>query len=272
MEKRENQKEQTNVLGFPIWKIVVGVIMLILFLIVVNWGSIKDEWNDWNKNRDIARVEELKNNYIEACEGKDFEEAYKIINQIKTIDPWEAPKAEKYVVLHEATHVLETEGVNGLTRISFIAKEHNASWLYNQIMGIAKSINDDNLTLQIVKKWNLWDDETIQRLLDEGNKSDAMTILRKVGSFGLPAINTRLGAYRDETGISKKIARYNAHCRYIVEYAITHKDKDLANEAFMMMKKNLYLSDWGEVQWYTDDDKNEVQKIIENAEKLGAFK
>lgn len=252
--------------------VLLYTVIFVVILILANWRSITSTWNSWMDSREKAKLESLHNDYVKACEKYNFEKAYKIVNKIKTIDKHKNPKHEKYVVLHEATYVLENEGVNGLTHISFIAKEHNAGWVYKEILGLAKSMSNDDLTLQILKTWNLWDDAIIQKLLDEGNKSDAMAILRNAGSFGLPAINTELGFNKDETGISEKITRYNSHCRYIVDYAISHKDKDLAYNALLAMKKNLYVDGVGRVKRYTEEDKKAVQETIENAEKLGLFK
>lgn len=135
--------------------IIIVVAFSALLAIIINWGDI---WGSWRYSREKTKAESLHNDYVKACEEYNFEEAYKIVNEINTIDIREAPKAEKYVVLHEATHVLEDEGVNGLTRIAFIAKEHNAQWLYKDLLDIAISSGDEELEARLRKLINGSDD------------------------------------------------------------------------------------------------------------------
>lgn len=116
--------------------------------------------------------------YKKACEDKNFEKAYEIIDKLKEKTseakvnweennhgnfPWtrkakaeyeEAKKisdeAERYVVLQESLMVLESEGTNGLMRIVGIAKEHNAeSWLYSELFDVANKIGDKDLAERI---------------------------------------------------------------------------------------------------------------------------
>ena len=115
--------------------------------------------------------------YKKACEEKDFEKAYQIVDIIKedaaqTIADNEpngfddedmfhklaiqrkarvkVEEVEKYVVLQESMYVLESQGTNGLIRIVGIAKEHNAErWLYKELLDIAKKIGDNDLVERI---------------------------------------------------------------------------------------------------------------------------
>ena len=115
-------------------------------------------------------------NYREACEGKDFEKAYQMVDKIKVLandaheemynhrgsKEWsvylqrgdfyeeKAKEAERYVVLHEAMFVLESQNTDGLRRIVGIAKEHNVEdWLYSELLDVAKKIGDTDLENRI---------------------------------------------------------------------------------------------------------------------------
>ena len=107
-------------------------------------------------------------NYKKACELKDFSTAYEIVDKLKDNALYEKThqileeyildaekkykEAEKYVVLQEAITVLEENGTNGLGRIVGIAKEHDAeSWLYEELLDVAKKIGDTDLTEEIIK-------------------------------------------------------------------------------------------------------------------------
>ena len=110
-------------------------------------------------------------NYKKACDLKDFSTAYEIVEKLKK-EAFEAKhtkwagdgssiildkenkykEAEKYVVLQEAITVIEESGTNGLVRIVGIAKEHDAeSWLYEELLDVARKIGDTDLTEEIIK-------------------------------------------------------------------------------------------------------------------------
>ena len=107
--------------------------------------------------------------YKKACEQKDFSTAYAIVDKLKEkanqarieaieetghrdrderarITQEEYEEAEKYVILQETIHLIETEGTNSLMRIIGIGKEHNAEyWLYTELLDIAKKMGDKDL-------------------------------------------------------------------------------------------------------------------------------
>ena len=129
-------------------------------------------------------------NYKKACELKDFQTAYEIVDKLKevtskkkvrargdanaadegysyaveSVSEYEEAKkvsdeAEKYVVLQEAITVLEESGTNGLMRIVGIAKEHNAErWLYSELLDVANKIGDTDLA------------ERFQNIIKSGNQ------------------------------------------------------------------------------------------------------
>ncbi len=115
-------------------------------------------------------------NYIKACEEKDWAKAYAIVDELENIAHdkelvWreaqndhgtaslaqvgphrdfansleKAVKANKYVVFHEAMYVIEENGENGLMRIAGIIKEHDAKWLYRELIDVAKKTGNNNL-------------------------------------------------------------------------------------------------------------------------------
>ena len=146
--------------------------ILIALFAVITITSCSDEKKEM--------IESL--NYKKACELKDFSTAYEIVDKLKektseskkklaqsiniygedyanreygtyyTEDKKESDEAERYVVLQEAITVLEESGTNGLMRIVGIAKEHDAeSWLYEELLDVARKIGDTDLTEAIIK-------------------------------------------------------------------------------------------------------------------------
>ena len=130
-------------------------------------------------------------NYKKACELKDFQTAYEIVDILKektseakvnmervNDGDWswsrearaeyteavkKSQEAERYVVLQESLMVLESEGTNGLMRIVGIAKEHNAeSWLYSELHDVANKIGDTDLA------------EKIQNMINSERKKESM--------------------------------------------------------------------------------------------------
>lgn len=105
--------------------------------------------------------------YKEACEQGDFIKAYDIVDGIKKEadkhlansngmdDRDEAmafdvayskyKEAEYYVVLHEAIYVLENQGIDGLVKIALLVKEHDADWLYKELLDVVKAMNNKEL-------------------------------------------------------------------------------------------------------------------------------
>jgi len=74
----------------------------------------------------------------------------------------EFAKAERYVILQEAIYVLESQGTEGLMRVVGIAKENNAeSWLYSELLDVAKKIGDTELA------------EKIQNMINSDSKADS---------------------------------------------------------------------------------------------------
>ena len=112
--------------------------------------------------------------YKEACEQHDFQKAYSIVNELKKeMQEYENEnadiisvgkkgwsygqdelatyknlkenyeEAEHYVVLQEATYILESQGLDGLVKISMVVKEHDAQWVYDDLIDIAVAMGND---------------------------------------------------------------------------------------------------------------------------------
>ena len=126
-------------------------------------------------------------NYIKACEEKDWAKAYAIVDELESnahekelvwreaqndhgtessaqVGPHrdfansleKAVEANKYVVFHEAMYVLEENGENGLMRIAGIIKEHDAKWLYRELIDVArkagyKDLEERFLEMEIIE-------------------------------------------------------------------------------------------------------------------------
>lgn len=119
-------------------------------------------------------VSEAKVDYDEASEGvKDNGlfgegpgpaplEAYGKAKGKYEVAQREFAKAERYVILQEAIYVLESQGTEGLMRVVGIAKENNAeSWLYSELLDVAKKIGDTELA------------EKIQNMINSDSKADS---------------------------------------------------------------------------------------------------
>lgn len=123
-----------------------------------------------------STTETSNEDYKEACEQHDFQKAYSIVNELKNEmqeyenknakditlgreykwvgteelatydnlkDNYE--EAEHYVVLQEATYILESQGLDGLVKIAMIVKEHNAKWVYNDLIDIAVAMGNEEM-------------------------------------------------------------------------------------------------------------------------------
>ena len=121
-------------------------------------------------------------NYKEACEQHDFQKAYSIVNELKKeMQEYENEnaheiscgktglafgqdefatyknlkenyeEAEHYVVLQEATYILESQELDGLVKISMVVKEHNAQWVYAELIDIAVAMGNEDLVIRLKK-------------------------------------------------------------------------------------------------------------------------
>ena len=120
--------------------------------------------------------------YKEACEQHDFQKAYSFVNELKKEmqeyenenadqirdgeEGWSYgqdefatyenlkenyEEAEHYVVLQEATYILESQGLDGLVKISMVVKEHDAQWVYDDLIDIAVAMGNEDLVIRLNK-------------------------------------------------------------------------------------------------------------------------
>ncbi|MCF2634617.1 hypothetical protein [Prevotellamassilia timonensis] len=115
-------------------------------------------------------------NYKEACEQHEFQKAYSFVNELKkemqeyqnqngTAIKFDCgdetaqynnlknnyEEAEHYVVLQEATYILESQGLDGLVKISMVVKEHDAQWVYADLIDIAVAMGNEELENRLQK-------------------------------------------------------------------------------------------------------------------------
>lgn len=114
--------------------------------------------------------------YKGACEQHEFQKAYSFVNELKKeMQEYENKnatfikyggqnelatyenlkenyeKAEHYVVLQEATYILESQGLEGLMKIAMIVKEHDAQWVYADLIDIAVAMGNEELKNRLKK-------------------------------------------------------------------------------------------------------------------------
>lgn len=127
-----------------------GVLFLVIPSIVglfwVWMTFLKEPVTQWYDNNNI---ESYTKEYKENCEQGDYAKAYEVCKKMERYKS--TADDEKYIVMHEATSVLESQGVEGLPRIAFIVKEHNADWLYKDLVDIAEAMGNEDLVIRLKK-------------------------------------------------------------------------------------------------------------------------
>ena len=149
--------------------ILYSVLVLSFFATFISCGGA-------DKKSEEGSYESYEGDYKKACTNRDWDNAYKIVdelnksaqNELETYEMYKArgydhggiaahkvsyesakklyEEALRYVVLQEAMVTLEENGEKGIMRIVAIAKEHEAeSWLYKEMLDVAKKIGDDGL-------------------------------------------------------------------------------------------------------------------------------
>lgn len=153
------------------------------FIILAIIGSSMLSCGGSSENKSNNILIEPTDNYKTACEEGDFQKAYKIVAELKTtmqdyqnehasligygpgtigaeaFATYENLKlnyeeAERYVVLQEAISIIENQGIEGLPKIAFMVKEHNAIWVYNDLIDMAVAMGDETLEARLKKLAN----------------------------------------------------------------------------------------------------------------------
>jgi hypothetical protein len=112
---------------------LLAVISLILCLFVIGCTSSPED------------------DYRKACEEHDFIKAYQIVDdldkELLNVDDdhyyvalARADEAKRYVIVQEAMYLLEQGGDANLMRIVGIVKEHQAEWLYDELIDVCRAL------------------------------------------------------------------------------------------------------------------------------------
>lgn len=86
-----------------------------------------------------------------ALENRDFVKAYRYLSYLDTGIGSNTKISKRDVVKKEALYVLDSQNEDGLARITLIINEHNATWLYNDLLQMAIVKNDEPLAIKIYK-------------------------------------------------------------------------------------------------------------------------
>lgn len=260
---------------------IIAIIGLICFILILsigeNWEYVYRTVSGWN---DRNNIESYTKEYRENCEQGDYAKAYEICKKLERFKS--TSEDEKYIVRQEATSILESQGVEGLTKISFIAKEHNSNWLYSEMLSLAKNMGNNELVVAMMEKWNLWDDSMVRTMISEGKNEPVFALLQSLGTFSMPEMEIEYTS--DEfKEILSRISTYNNCCKFVVESAIMYKQKDIALSAIILMKPKIFYYEDNSRQkvrvhepYENHEDPNEeinaMKAKVAEAEKAGMFK
>lgn len=125
---------------------LICLLVCLLFLVFLNWKYVSRTVSGWN---DRNNIESYTKEYRDYCEKGEFQKAYESCKKLERYTRTE--EDEKYIIIHEATSVLESQGVEGLPKIAFIVKEHNADWLYKDLVDIAEAMGNEDLVIRLKK-------------------------------------------------------------------------------------------------------------------------
>lgn len=140
--------------------------MIVIFILIIGTLTFMDQCKSCEHDKEIQNYEESRD-YKTPCENHDFTRAYKAIDLLKEdaqrqrFDPTaqsnytsKYEEALKYVVFQEALYVLEENGDKGLPRIVGIVKEHDAYWLYEELIDTYQTLGDNNMVEQLTEVQN----------------------------------------------------------------------------------------------------------------------
>ena len=111
------------------------------------------------------------NNYERLCDENRYVQAYNVVYHYKKEADRTKKKSERaftfvglssvesaekryeevkcYVVLHECTHILDVQGIEGLPRIASIVVQYDAPSVYESLIKIAYTLGDDELVTHL---------------------------------------------------------------------------------------------------------------------------
>ncbi|MCQ2223726.1 MAG: hypothetical protein MJZ35_08070 [Bacteroidaceae bacterium] len=121
----------------------------LLFLLVVAacYFGVKS-WMGYSSESEESDddLENYEDSIAMALDSNDFVKAYRYANHFS-----EYSEEAKTVVKKEAQYVLENQGESGLVRIAMIVDEHDASWVYPDLLNMAISMGNESLSCKISK-------------------------------------------------------------------------------------------------------------------------
>lgn len=195
-----------------------------------------------------------RSSFESALNNNDFEAAYKYAGD------YEATK--KVVIKKEAKYVLENQGEDGLARIKMIVNEHNAPWVYLDVLEMAVAMGDKDLAFKIYNmtdgyynkveanniifkavESNQFDlgaeekEELIYKLAEEKMELELGRIIDYHLPTPLPAgLCDYYDAYKDSYG--KDVKDYNSKCNKLLRQALSYNNKKIADKTIEAFKKN----------------------------------
>lgn len=129
-------------------KIFLNIILCAMAIVMVSCGGTKSD----SEERESASQIRYHDSVAVACNNFDFAKAYLYAEKCDAKDE---------VIKKEGAYVLENQGESGLVRISMIINEHNAHWLYLDLMKIAIAMGDESLA---TKLYNMSDDCDVEAI------------------------------------------------------------------------------------------------------------
>lgn len=121
---------------------------------------------------------ESKTNYHDsvavACNNFDFAKAYLYAEKCDAKDE---------VIKKEGAYVLEQQGESGLVRISMIVNEHNAPWLYLDMLKMAISMGKESLATRLYKMSDACDEQAMDYAVTADMEGLVNTFISKNSNF-----------------------------------------------------------------------------------------
>lgn len=107
-------------------------------------------------NGDLLKYQEDNKDAMEGALGKHSLVYRSDEEKVRLFETYynEYKEIERYVILHETTYILESQGLAGLPRIAFLVKQYDADWLYDSLQDIALSLGNKEIItrLELMKK------------------------------------------------------------------------------------------------------------------------
>lgn len=141
------------------------VILCAIVIVLVSCGGGKEKSDSYINYHDSVTV---------ACENIDFVKAYMYAEKCGAIDE---------VIKKEGAYVLENQGESGLVRISMIVNEHNAPWLYLDMLKMAISKGDESLATKLYKMSDACDEQAMDYAVTADMEGLVNTFISKNSNF-----------------------------------------------------------------------------------------